>query len=100
MAELVPNPLYEALGDALRTVEPMVQEIEQGIEAPYQDFHSGKVWTGPAAKRFDAQLAHHRTRVRNSGDRIVFDLRQTLARTPREVTEEQARTIKIRYGLP
>ncbi|MEV6860581.1 hypothetical protein AB0M44_06210 [Streptosporangium subroseum] len=100
MAEMVPNPLYEALGDALRTVEPLVQEIEKGIEAPYQHFHSGKVWTGPTAKRFDAELAHQRTRVRGSGDKILSDLRQTLTRTPRQVTEEEAKMIKRRYGLP
>ncbi|MEU0519790.1 hypothetical protein [Streptosporangium sp. NPDC006007] len=100
MAALVPNPLYEALGDALRTVEPLVQEIEKGIEAPCRDFHAGRVWTGPAARRFDAQLAHQRARVRNSADKILADLRRTLARTPRQVTEEEARTIKRRYGLP
>ncbi|MFF3666316.1 hypothetical protein [Microtetraspora malaysiensis] len=100
MAEMVPNPLYEALGDALRRVEPLVREVEQGVEAPYQDFRSGTVWTGPAAERFDAQLAQHRTRVRGAGDRIVSDLRQTLARTPSEVTEQEARSIKIRYALP
>ncbi|MDP9848058.1 hypothetical protein [Streptosporangium lutulentum] len=100
MAEMVPNPLYEALGEALRTVEPLVQEIEKGIEGPYRDFHSGKVWTGPAAKRFDAELSQQRTRVRGSGDKILSDLRQTLNRTPRQVTEEEAKMIKRRYGLP
>ncbi|WP_066946230.1 hypothetical protein [Microtetraspora fusca] len=100
MAEMVPNPLYDALGDALRRVEPLVREIEQGVEGPFQDFRSGTVWTGPAAERFDAQLAQHRTRVRGAADKIVSDLRQTLARTPREVAESEARAIKIRYALP
>ncbi|WP_440098850.1 hypothetical protein [Streptosporangium sp. H16] len=100
MAELVPNPLHAALGEALRTVEPLVQEIESGIETPFRDFHEGTVWTRPAAKKFDAQLVQHRTRVRGAGEKIISDLRRTLAITPRQVSEEEARTIKQRYGLP
>ncbi|MFF5204561.1 hypothetical protein [Streptosporangium sp. NPDC000396] len=100
MAEMVPNPLYEALGEALRTVEPLIQEIERGIEVPFGDFHSGKVWTGPTAKRFDAQLVAYGTRVRSSADKILADLRQAMARTPREVKDEEARMIRSRYGLP
>lgn len=99
MAEMVPNPLYEALGDALRRVEPLVQEIDKDVEAPYRQFHSGKVWTGPAAKRFDGQLADYRTRARGSGEKILSDLRQALARTPRQVSEQEARMIRSRYGL-
>lgn len=100
MAEMVPNPLHEALGDALRTVEPLVREIEDGLEAPCRELRSGRVWTGPAARRFDERLAHYRARVLGSGDKILSDLRQALARTPRQVTEEEARAIKKRYGLP
>ncbi|MCG5218213.1 hypothetical protein [Streptosporangium sp. KLBMP 9127] len=99
MAEMVPNPLYTALGDALRSVEPLVQQIEKGVEAPYQAFYSGNVWTGPAAKRFEGQFTRYRTLVRGSGERVVTELRQALARTPREVTEEEAKMIIRRYGL-
>lgn len=97
---MVPNPLYEALGDALRTVEPLITEVEKGIEAPFQELRSGTVWSGPAAKRFDTQLDQYRSRVRSSGDRILADLRRALAGTPRQVTEEEARAIRSRYGLP
>ncbi|MEU8201510.1 hypothetical protein [Streptosporangium sp. NPDC049046] len=100
MAKLVPNPLHAALGEALRTVEPLVQEIESGIDPPYRDFHEGRVWTGPAAKKFDAQLVQHRTRVRGAGEKIISDLRRTLAVTPLQVSEEEAKMIKQRYGLP
>ncbi|MEZ0075374.1 hypothetical protein [Planotetraspora sp. GP83] len=99
MAVLVPNPLYVALEDALRVVQPLVHEIEAGVEAPYQAFHSGHVWTGPTAKAFDAQLAHYRTYVRSSGDKILSDLHEALARTPHEVTAEEAKVIMSRYGL-
>lgn len=100
MAVLVPNPLYLALRDTLRTAEPILTEIENGIETQYRMFHEGGVWKGPAAKRFGEQLAHHRTRVRACADAILSDLRRALAGTPPEVTEDQARSIKIRYGLP
>ena len=99
MADLVPNPLHEALANALRTVEPLIRDIEATIEPPYQQFHSGRVWSGPVAQRFDAQLAHHRTRVRNAGERILADLRQALTRTPAEVPADEARVIATKYGL-
>ncbi|GAA4207389.1 hypothetical protein GCM10023074_49330 [Microbispora amethystogenes] len=100
VAQLVTNPLYAALTDALRTIEPLVQEIEQRVDGPYLHFHNGAVWTGAAARRFDEEFSQHRSRVRTSTDRILYELRQALAGTPPEVTEEQARTIRTRYGLP
>ncbi|XVQ82366.1 hypothetical protein ACQP2K_26300 [Microbispora siamensis] len=99
MAELVPNPLYLALRDTLRTAEPMLTEITDHIETQYRAFHSGRVWTGPAAQRFDEQLTLHRARVRGCADAVLSDLRRTLANTPPEVTAEQARDISARYGL-
>ncbi|MEV4461685.1 hypothetical protein [Microbispora sp. NPDC049633] len=100
MAALVPNPLYLALGEALRTAEPLVGEIEKAVEGPYLYFHNGTVWTGPAARRFDVEFAQNRSRVRGSAERILSELRQALARTPPEVTEEEARSIRTRYDLP
>ncbi|MFF0573090.1 hypothetical protein [Streptosporangium saharense] len=100
MIGAVPNPFYDALVETLQMVEPLVREIESGVEAPFQAFHSGKVWTGPAAKRFDEQLVGNRERLRGSADRILADLRQTLASTPRQVSEEEATAIRKKYGLP
>jgi hypothetical protein len=100
MAAMVSNPLYEALQSALRMVGPMVEEIDRGIEAPFQQFQSGTVWTGPAAKLFGDQLALFRSRARASGERVMDELRTALGRTPAQVTEEEAATIKRQYGLP
>lgn len=100
MARLVPNPLHVALQDALRLVEPLVQAVDRDLGVPCEKLHSGKVWTGPAARLFDQQLAQLRSQVRLSNDRIISNLREVLARTPREVTEEEAKSIRVRYGLP
>lgn len=100
MPAMVPNPLHQALTDALRRVEPMVQEIVTGIDTAYRTFHTGKVWTGPKAKQFDGELSHHNTRVRRAGDNLVADLRQALSRTPPEVTEEVAQRLRAHYDLP
>ncbi|MEV7008472.1 hypothetical protein [Streptosporangium sp. NPDC051022] len=69
-------------------------------EAPFRALQSGAVWSGPAAKRFDGQFTQYRTRLRGSADRIVSDLRQVLARTPRQVSKEEAEAIRKKYGLP
>ncbi|WP_405085439.1 hypothetical protein [Microbispora sp. NBC_01389] len=99
MAELVPNPLYVALRETLRTAEPLLTEVTNDLERQYGAFHSGRVWTGPAAQRFEEQLTLHRTRVRGCADAVLSDLRRALANTPSEVTTEQARDIQARYGL-
>ncbi|HEX4814634.1 MAG TPA: hypothetical protein VFV66_17985 [Nonomuraea sp.] len=78
----------------------MVEEIDRGVEAPFQRFQSGTVWTGPTATLFGEQLALFRSRARASGGRIIDELRTALGRTPAEVTEEEAALIKRRYGLP
>jgi len=100
MAAMVPNPLHEALRNALRLVGPLVEEIDSGIEAPLRQFEGGTVWTGPVAKLFGEQFAQFRSRTRTSGEGIVGDLRAMLGRTPVEVSEEEAVVIKRRYGLP
>ncbi|MGW3351277.1 hypothetical protein ACWDA3_48950 [Nonomuraea rubra] len=100
MATMVSNPLREALQNALRMVGPMVEEIDSGIETPFRQFQSGTVWTGPTAKLFGTQLAQFRSRVKASGQGIINELQAALGRAPAEVTEEEAVTIKKRYGLP
>lgn len=100
MARLVPNPLHAALQETLRRVAPLVQAANRDLDSLCEKFHSGKVWTGPTARLFDQQLAQLRSQVRSSNHRIVTELEQALIRTPREVTEEEANNIRVRYGLP
>ncbi|PZG15895.1 hypothetical protein [Nonomuraea aridisoli] len=99
MPAMVSNPLYEALQHAIRTIGPMVEQIDTDVDRPCRAFRTGKVWTGPTAKQFDAQLSHFSTRARDSGRAIMDELRQTLSRTPGRVTEEEADAIKRKYRL-
>ncbi|GAA0943859.1 hypothetical protein GCM10009560_57580 [Nonomuraea longicatena] len=99
MAEMVRNPLHEALQQAIRTIGPMIEQIDADLDRPSRMFRTGRVWTGPAATRFDAQLTHYSTRARTSARAIMDELRETLMRTPSEVTEEQAISIRRKYGL-
>jgi uncharacterized protein YukE len=99
MAAMVRNPLHEALQQAMRTIGPMIEQINAEVDRPCRMFHSGKVWTGPAAKQFDVQLAQFSLRARTSGQAIMDELRQVLSRTPSEVTEEEAASIRRKYRL-
>jgi uncharacterized protein YukE len=99
MAAMVRNPLHEALQQAMRTIGPMIEQINAEVDRPCRMFHSGKVWTGPAARQFDAQLAQFSLRARTSGQAIMDELRQVLSRTPSEVTEEEAASIRRKYRL-
>ncbi|MEO3791307.1 hypothetical protein ABGB14_13975 [Nonomuraea sp. B10E15] len=99
MAAMVRNPLYEALQQAVRTVGSMIEQIDADVDRPCRMFRSGKVWTGPAAKQFDAQLAQFSSQARASGQAIMDELCQALSRTPTEVPEEEAALIRRKYGL-
>ncbi|GAA3609124.1 hypothetical protein GCM10022419_112610 [Nonomuraea rosea] len=99
MAAMVHNPLHEALQQAVRTIGPMIGQIDADLDRPCKMFHSGKVWTGPTGKQFDAQLTQLSTRARASGQAIMEELRLALGRTPAEVTEEEAASIRRKYGF-
>ncbi|MFI9593618.1 hypothetical protein [Nonomuraea sp. NPDC052265] len=96
---MVSNPLHEALQQAIRTIGPLIEQIEADIDRPCRMFHSGKVWTGSSAKQFDAQLTQFSIRARTAGQAIVDELRQALAGTPSEVTEDEAIGVRQKYGL-
>lgn len=99
MPAMVSNPLHEALQHAIRVIGPMIEQIDADVDRPCRMFRTGKVWSGPSAKQFETQLSHFSSRARTSGQAILDDLQQTLSRTPSEVTEEEANSIKRRYGL-
>ncbi|TDC07677.1 hypothetical protein E1267_12700 [Nonomuraea longispora] len=77
----------------------MIEQIDTDVDRPRRMFRTGKVWTGPTAKQFDAQLSGFSARARTAGQAIMDELRQALSRTPSEVTEEEAASIKRKYGL-
>lgn len=99
MAAMVRNPLHEALQQAVRTIGLLIEQIDADVDRPCRMFRTGKVWTGPSAKQFDAQLTQYGTRVRTSGQAIMDELRQALSRTPSEVTEEEAASIRRKYRI-
>nr|WP_055504229.1 hypothetical protein [Nonomuraea pusilla] len=96
---MVRNPLHEALQEAIRTIGPLIEQIGVDVDRPCRMFHSGKVWTGPSAKQFDAQLTQFSTRARTAGQAIMDELNQALAGTPGEITEKEAIVIRQRYGI-
>ncbi|MFC5834146.1 hypothetical protein [Nonomuraea insulae] len=99
MPDMVPNPLYEALREAEQKITPLVQNATQAIEQSYKEFHSGLIWMGPTAKLFDTQLELHRSRVVRAGNHILDDLREKMARLPRQVDEKQALALTRQYDL-
>ncbi|WP_327588578.1 hypothetical protein OHA25_17210 [Nonomuraea sp. NBC_00507] len=99
MPEMVPNPLREALRDALKTIEPLLHEMQDALDAPAKNFHTGRIWTGPVAKTFDVELDRQNRRVQHAGETILNDLRWQITRTAAEVTERQALEISRRYDL-
>ncbi|MFG1966076.1 hypothetical protein ACIBO2_24335 [Nonomuraea sp. NPDC050022] len=99
MADMVPNPLLPALKDALRTIEPLIHDMQQALTNRAKDFHSGRIWTGPVAKDFDGELDRQTGRVIHAGETILNDLRLQITRTAEMVTEQDALRLIRRYDL-
>ncbi|MFC5820702.1 hypothetical protein [Nonomuraea harbinensis] len=99
MTDMVPNPLYEALREAEQKITPLIENATRAIEQSYKEFHSGRIWVGPTAKLFDAQLELHRSRVVRAGNNILEDIREKMAGLPRQVDEKQALALTRQYDL-
>ncbi|GAA3572783.1 hypothetical protein GCM10022419_062130 [Nonomuraea rosea] len=99
MPEMVPNPLLPALQEALRTIEPLIHDMQQALANRAKDFHSGRIWTGPVARDFDGELDRHSGHVRYAGETILNDLRLQITRTADMVTEQEAMRLIRRYDL-
>ncbi|MBB5775025.1 MULTISPECIES: hypothetical protein [Nonomuraea] len=99
MTEMVPNPLLPALQETLRTIEPLIHDMQQALVNRAKDFHSGRIWTGPVAKDFDGELDRHTGRVRYAGDTILNELRLQITRTADMVTEKEAQRLIRQYDL-
>lgn len=44
---------------ALRTIEPLIYDMQQALANRAKDFHSSRIWTGPVAKNFDGEPDRH-----------------------------------------
>ncbi|MEU7863851.1 hypothetical protein [Nonomuraea sp. NPDC049141] len=97
--DMVPNPLLPALQQTLRTIEPLIHDMQQALTNRAKDFHSGRIWTGPVAKDFDGELDRHTGRVVHAGEAILNDLRLQITRTAEMVTEKDALRLIRRYEL-
>lgn len=99
MSEMVPNPLLPALQETLRSIEPLIHDMQQALSNRATDFRSGRIWTGPVAKAFDGELERHSGRVMHAGETILNDLRLQITRTADMVTEKEALRLMRRYDL-
>ncbi|MER7129164.1 hypothetical protein [Streptosporangium saharense] len=88
--KLVPNPRHEQLRQLLREAEHGSQEVRQAYQRAVGAMQSGKVWTGPTATTWSAELEARHRRLGQLARRVVEAIEEELRRQPPLVTESEA----------
>ncbi len=93
MADLVDNPFYARLAQAVRAVRKDADSLERVLNKPFDMMTSRQVWVtdqGGAAQAFQNDLGDQRRQLRSALRGIVQAAEAALSSTPRQVTREEA----------
>ncbi|WP_433239979.1 hypothetical protein ACQPYK_33655 [Streptosporangium sp. CA-135522] len=95
MAErMVSNPRHAELQRLLAEAESRAQEVRQAYQRAVGAMRSGKVWTGPTADKWTAELEDRHQRLGRLAQRVVDAIEEELRRLPPLVTETEANAMR------
>jgi hypothetical protein len=87
---MVPNPRHAELKRLLAEAEDRAYGVRQAYQRASSAMRSGKVWTGPTAATWTAELEERHRRLGQLAQRVVDAIEEELHRHPALVTESQA----------
>ncbi|MER5621750.1 hypothetical protein ABT061_11975 [Streptosporangium sp. NPDC002544] len=91
MAErMVPSPRHERLRQLLVEAEYRAHEVRQAYQHASSAMRSRRVWTGPTATTWTAELEDRRQRLGRLAQNVVDAIEEELRRSPPLVTEAEA----------
>lgn len=91
--DLVDNPFYTKLAQAVKAVRQDAAELERVLNKPFDMMTSRKVWVtdqGSAAQTFQNDLDNQRGQLKSALRGIVQAAEEALSSTPQQVTREEA----------
>jgi ribosomal protein S7 len=94
-ADLVDNPFYARLEQAVKAARKDAAALERALNRPFDMMTSRKVWVtdqGGSAQAFQRDLDDQRRQLRSALRNIVQAAEDALSRTPRQVTSAEALT--------
>jgi len=95
MAErMVPNPRHAELKTLLIEVAERAHEVRGAYQPASGAMGSGKVWTGPTARRWRDDLEDRHRRLATLARRVTDAIEEELRRHPELVTESEANLIR------
>ncbi|WP_169808664.1 hypothetical protein [Microtetraspora niveoalba] len=92
--EMVPNPRHEQLAALLKEAHSRSQEVGQAYQRVHASMQSGKVWTGPTAKKWTDEVAERHHRLARVVRQLLQAIEDELRRHPALVTRSQAELIR------
>jgi hypothetical protein len=97
MAErMVPNPRHAELKTLLIEVEERAHEVRRAYQPASTAMGSGRVWTGPTARRWQDDLEDRHRRLALLVRRVSDAIEAEMRRHPELVTESEADVIRRR----
>lgn len=95
MAErMVPNPRHVELKALLAEVAERAREARDAYRPAAEAMGSGKVWTGPTARRWRDELEDRHRRLASATRQVTAAIEAELRRHPELVTESEADAIR------
>ncbi|WP_433891015.1 hypothetical protein [Streptomyces sp. CA-111067] len=87
----VANPHLAALRQLRSDLAAATETFRAALKTTAADMGGQKVWTGRAAFGWEQTVNHQRSRVTSLVDKLLPIIDAEIARTPAEVTADQAR---------
>jgi hypothetical protein len=93
----VDNPIYTDLVRLRDYVRGLAGQLGGALNSSAAAMGSGKVWSGPTARRWDQELAGRKTRLSQAAANLEADVNEVLATVDPKIPASAARM--IRKGL-
>jgi hypothetical protein len=99
MADLVPNPMYEALSTLYSQLQADAPTMSNALKPPDQQMQAGQTWVGPTADGWGSQLGGHSRDCATQVSGMLADVQQQMQATPQQVTSAEAQSIRKQMQL-
>ena len=88
----VPNPAYLDLERLRARIAQVAPQLGEAFDGPARDLGGGKVWTGPAAEAFAAEVSGRQRRLGTLVHDLLAAVDARMRATPRLCSSQEAQS--------
>jgi uncharacterized protein YukE len=99
MADLVPNPMYEALSKLYTQLQADAPTMSDALKPADQQMQAGQTWVGPTGQGWGSQLDGYSRDCATQVSGMLSDVAQQMQATPQQVSQADAQVIRKQMQL-